>query len=294
MTDIDGRVAVVTGGASGIGLGIAKRLVAAGARVALADLRPDHLEAALNWFAERQASRQVHGVLLDVTSRARLAEVAEEIDQTLGPVSILVNNAGVGIEGPLREATYADWDFGMGVNLGGVINGLQTFLPRIIRHGRGGHVVNTASMAAITPMPSWMAIYGAAKAAVVSLSEALVDDLARDAIGVSILMPGPVKSNIHQLSQNVAGGYQPGAAFAASAQRLGQRQVSDLWMEPEQVGDMVVDAIRANQLYIITHGEWRDIIRERHARIEAAIPAATNPDLIASLRTPRAVTDQVE
>jgi NAD(P)-dependent dehydrogenase (short-subunit alcohol dehydrogenase family) len=213
-----------------------------------------------------------------------MAEAADEVEREFGPVTILVNNAGVGVEGPLREASYADWDFGLGVNLGGVVNGIQTFVPRMRRHGQGGHVVNTASLAGMVSMPSWMAIYATGKAAVIAMSEAIADDLARDNIGVSVLCPGPIKSRIHELSRNKAEGYEPSAAFAAAAERLGQRQVSDLWMEPEQVGDMVVDAIRNEKLYVITHGEWRSAVQQRHDKILAAMPTEVNEALIASLR----------
>lgn len=286
MTEIAGRVAVVTGGASGIGLGIARRLVDAGARVALADLREDHLARAVGWFEERQLGRQVLAVPLDVTDRAAMAAAADRIERELGPVGLLVNNAGVGVEGPLAEASYADWDFGLGVNLGGVVNGIQTFVPRIRAHGAGGHVVNTASLAGLVQMPSFMAIYAAGKAAVIALSEALVDDLAPAGIGVSVLCPGPIRSNIHELGRNRPAGYQPSAAFAAAAERLGRREVSDLWMEPETVGDMVVEAIAADRLYVITHGEWREAMQARHDRIMAATPATNDPALLASLRAP--------
>jgi len=286
MDDFKDRIAFVTGGASGIGFGIAKQLVAAGCKAAIADLRQDHLDEALAWFEEGQLGSRVYGVQVDVTSRARMAEAADQIEREFGPVTILVNNAGVGVEGPMRDASYADWDFGLGVNLGGVVNGIQTFWPRMRAHGRGGHIVNTASLAGLVPMPSWMAIYATAKSAVIALSESMADDLAKDNIGISVLCPGPIKSRIHELSHNRAEGYEPSAAFAQAAEKLGERQVSELWMEPEQVGDMVVDAIRHNRLYIITHGEWRDVVQGRHDRIMAAMPTSVNAELIASLRPP--------
>jgi NAD(P)-dependent dehydrogenase (short-subunit alcohol dehydrogenase family) len=286
MDDFQDRVAFITGGASGIGFGIAKQLVAAGCKAAIADLRQDHLDEALAWFEEGQLGSRVYGVQVDVTSRARMAEAADLIEREFGPVTILVNNAGVGVEGPLRDASFADWDFGLGVNLNGVVNGIQTFWPRMRAHGRGGHIVNTASLAGLVPMPSWLAIYATAKAAVIAMSEAAADDLARDNIGISVLCPGPIKSRIHELSRNRAEGYEPSAAFAQAAEKLGERQVSDLWMEPEQVGDMVVDAIRHNKLYVITHGEWRDVVQQRCDRILAAMPTEINTDLIASLRPP--------
>src|SRR5215469_1649421 len=131
MQDFEGKVAFVTGGASGIGLGITRRLVEAGMHVAIADLRQDHIDEAQAWFAERQLARRVHAIRLDVTDRAAMAAAADETEKVFGKVHVAVNNAGVGIEGPLKQASYDDWDFGIGVNLGGVINGVQTFAPRI-------------------------------------------------------------------------------------------------------------------------------------------------------------------
>src|SRR6185436_14047345 len=106
---------------------------------------------AIGWFEEGQLGSRVFPVQVDVTNRERMAAAADEVESQFGPVTILVNNAGVGVEGPLRDATYADWDFGLGVNLGGVVNGIQTFWPRMRKHGRGGHIVNTASLAGMVP-----------------------------------------------------------------------------------------------------------------------------------------------
>ncbi|MGH8260904.1 MAG: SDR family NAD(P)-dependent oxidoreductase, partial [Steroidobacteraceae bacterium] len=147
MKDLRDKVAFVTGGASGIGLGVVKAFLGAGMRVVVADLRQDHLERALAQLGERGAKDRLHGVAVDVSDRAAMARAAEETVKRFGKAHVLVNNAGVGIEGPLRRATYDDWDFGLGVNLGGVVNGLQAFLPHIRAHGEGGHVVNTASLA---------------------------------------------------------------------------------------------------------------------------------------------------
>ncbi|MGZ8281536.1 MAG: SDR family NAD(P)-dependent oxidoreductase [Allosphingosinicella sp.] len=281
MEDFRDRVAFVTGGASGIGLGIARALLGAGAKAVIADLRPDHLAEAKESLAA--AGNRLLALELDVTDREAMEAAAGQVDAAFGRIDILVNNAGVGIEGPLREATYADWDFGLGVNLGGVVNGLQTFVPRIRAGGRGGHVVNTASLAGLVQMPSFMAIYAAAKAGVIALSEAIRDDLAPDGIGVTVLCPGPIKSRIHELGRNRPERFRPSRAFGEAAERLGRRQVSELWMEPDTVGEMVVDAIRRNQLYCITHGEWRGAVEARHQQILAAMPTDTNPELIASL-----------
>lgn len=133
----EGKIAFVTGGASGIGLGIAKELVRRGAQVVLADLRQDHIDDALAEFAGGERSNAVTAINLDVTSREKYAEAAQRMQDEFGGVDILVNNAGVGLEGSALKATYADFDFGFGVNIGGVINGFMSFLPQMIAHGKG-------------------------------------------------------------------------------------------------------------------------------------------------------------
>ena len=288
MKDVRGRVAFITGGASGIGLGIAHALVDAGAKAVLADLRDDHLSAARADFASRGQSDSVHGIHLDVTDRNGFAAAADTAERVFGKIQILINNAGVGIEGPLKDATYADWDFGLGVNLGGVINGLQAILPRMRALGAGGHVVNTASLAALVTMPAHMAIYVASKAAVLALTEAIRSELAQENIGVSVLCPGPVRSNIHELLQNRPERFIRNEAFQAAARRLAQRVPSELWMDPCEVGVRVLKAIRDDEPYVITHGEWRPMAVARHEAMLAAMPDKINPDLIASLRPPAA------
>jgi NAD(P)-dependent dehydrogenase (short-subunit alcohol dehydrogenase family) len=284
MDNFPGKTAFITGGASGIGLGIARALVEVGMKVVLADMRTDHLQAALASFRERERSECVHGIQLDVTDRAAMAAAAEETEGRFGKLHVLVNNAGVGLEGPLAHATYADWDFGLGVNLGGVVNGLQTFLPRIRAHGEGGYVVNTASLAALVVMPAWLAIYTTSKAAVVSLSESIRTELIGENIGVSVLCPGPVKSNIHEAALNRQERFREGSGFFSAEQQLGKREVSALWMEPEEVGRRVLEAMRRNELYIITHGEWRPMASDRFEAILAAMPTQTNAELIESVR----------
>jgi NAD(P)-dependent dehydrogenase (short-subunit alcohol dehydrogenase family) len=287
MKDLRDKVAFVTGGASGIGFGIVKALLGAGANVVMADLREDHLDAALGELARRGLRERSHGVKLDVSDRAGMERAAAEVEQRFGKVHVLVSNAGVGIEGPLRRATYDDWDFGLGVNLGGVINGIQTFVPRIRAHGEGGHVVNTASLAGLVWMPSFMTIYTTSKAAVIALSECLRDDLIPDHIGVSVLCPGPVKSNIHEAGRNRPERFSGSSGFAEAEAQLARRVASPLWMDPEAVGEKVLRAIRNEDFYIITHGEWRDAFMQRAQAIAEAMPKDVNPDLIRSLRERR-------
>jgi len=283
---IEGTTAFITGGASGIGLGIAQRLLAHGARLVLADIRQDHLDEAKQFFEERQQGRDVHTIRLDVSDRAAMAEAAKECEAVMGGPDILVNNAGIDPSGPFEQATWQDWDYGIGVNLMGPINGIMAFAPGMRARGRGGHIVNTASLAGLTPMPSFMAIYAVAKAGVITLTESIQDSMAKDNIGVTVLMPGPIKSRIHESGQNRPERFRAGSGFGETEEQLSKRVVSDTWMEPTQVGDMVVDAIVHNKLYIATHGNWRDNVRARFEALIAAMPEPVDFDFGASLSVP--------
>jgi NAD(P)-dependent dehydrogenase (short-subunit alcohol dehydrogenase family) len=283
MKEVRNKVAFITGGASGIGLGIADACVAAGMKVVLADLRKDHIVEALAFFEKRGQSGSVHAIQVDVTDRAALAAAADEAERVFGKVHVLANNAGIGIQGPFKGITYADWDFGMAVNLGGVINGLQTFLPRMRAHGEGGHIVNTASLAALVPMPAQFVIYVAAKAAVVAISETIRGELAQENIGVSVLCPGPIRTNIGELAKNRPPQFGVGDAFRAAEEAGATHVPFPSMMEPAEVGALVLNAIRNDQLHIITHGEWRPAAAARHAALIAAMPEKLDPKLVAML-----------
>ena len=274
MRSFQDKRAFVTGGASGIGFGIVKALARRGAFVVIADLRPDHIDRALAEVREAGLAGNVAALTLDVTDRTAFAAVADRMDIELGGIDILINNAGVGVEGPVLDAGYADWDFGLGVNLGGVVNGLQSLLPRMIAHGRGGHVVNVSSLAAAVRMPSNFAIYAAGKAAVLNLSENLREELAGKGIGMSVLCPAFVRSNIHEAALNRPAHLRIGSGFTQSEASLLERPPGDDWMDPETVGEIVADGILANRLYIVTHGEFRDKMRERNQALMDAVPEA--------------------
>jgi NAD(P)-dependent dehydrogenase (short-subunit alcohol dehydrogenase family) len=283
MKDVRGKTAFITGGASGIGLGMAEAFVKAGMKVVLADLRQDHIDAALAQFEREGRAGSVHAIRLDVTDRDAMASAAIQAERMFGNLHILANNAGVGIQGPFKGITFADWDFGLAANLGGVINGIQTFLPRIRAHGEGGHIINTASLAALVPMPAQFVIYQTAKAAVVTLSEGIRGELAAENIGVSVLCPGPVRTNIHQLSQNRPAQFGVGEAFRA-AENAGGAQVSfPSQLDPNEVGERVLQAVLQDELYIITHGEWKAAAEQRHAALVAAMPNRLDPLLVAML-----------
>ena len=284
MKDLKGRTAFITGGGSGIGLGIAESLLGAGMRVVLADLRQDHLDSAMSRLAHQGFGGAVHAMRLDVTDRAAMARAAEESTRLAGKLHVLVNNAGVGIAGPFDGITYDDWDFGLGVNLGGVINGLQSFLPRILAHGEGGHVVNTSSLQAVVPMPSQFVVYLASKAAVLAICETLRADLARHHIGVSALCPGPVRTNIHELARNRPPQFGAGAAFREAADSYAPLELPGM-MQPEQVGALVLKAVLNDEPYIFTHGEWREAAEALHRARMDAMPTTLNPALMALLRS---------
>ncbi len=273
MKDVVGKVAFITGGVSGIGMGLAKVLAEAGMKVAITYRREDSLVPIKAWFAERPGLI-LYPVKLDVVDREGWVRAADEVEAALGPVELLCNNAGVGVLGPMEQATYADWDWVMGVNVGGVINGLVTFVPRMIAHCRGGHIVNVSSIGGLAALGT-AGIYCASKFAVTGLSEALRGDMAPYGIGVSVYCPGPVKSNIAE-----AGAKRPehlaetGYQVPEGAAELPKGHISfvDAWMEPEEAGRRILKAVQANELYILSHPELREAIRERHDAIEAAWP----------------------
>ena len=270
MDDVAGRTAFVTGGASGIGLGMAEAFVAAGMNVVIADLRPDHVETALERFAELGRADNVHAIELDVTDRAALARAADEAERAFGSVHVLCNNAGMGILGPVTSARYDDWDWGLGVLLGGVVNGVQTFVPRMLAHGEGGHIVNTSSMAGVVPIPG-AAIYITAKAAVIGLSEALRSELAGDGIGVSAFCPGPVQTNIREGGRTRPERYAD-SGYTELERELEERPNSPLWMDPRECGECVLAGIRRDDLYIFTHREFREGADERFRAMLASFP----------------------
>lgn len=284
MKNLRDKVAFITGGASGIGLGIAKAFVAAGMKVVLADRRQDHIDTALARFGQRGLPNAVHAVRLDVTDRAAMAAAADEAERVFGKVHVIVNNAGVGIQGPFSGITFADWDYGLAVNLGGVINGLQTFLPRIRAHGEGGHIVNTSSIQAFVPMPAQFVIYQAAKSAVVAISESIRGELRQENIGVTVLCPGPVNTNIHELKKNRPEHFKVGEAFGKVEDTSVPLALPAL-KEPDEVGALVLQAVQNDELYVITHGEWRPAADALHAARVAAMPTELDPALVSLLNS---------
>ncbi|MEM7078624.1 MAG: SDR family NAD(P)-dependent oxidoreductase [Pseudomonadota bacterium] len=283
MQDVNGKVAFITGGASGMGLAMARSFAAAGMKVVIADIEQAALDSAAEEFT--QSNREVMTVRLDVTDRDAMAAAADAVEERFGAVHVVVNNAGVAIGGGLDAMEYKDWDWVLGVNIDGVVNGLQTFVERIKRHGEGGHIVNTASMAGHLGIPG-LGVYNASKWAVVGISETLQADLAPHNIGVSVLCPGVVRTNIFNsgrnrpdelqndghtdtgnLFQNASGDSNAPDASAAQ-ERLAEIMQNAL--DPQVVGDMVLHAIQSDDLYIFTHPELREAVSTRVDGMNAA------------------------
>jgi NAD(P)-dependent dehydrogenase (short-subunit alcohol dehydrogenase family) len=264
VKDLRDKVAVVTGGGSGIGLGIARSLRAQGMQVVIADIEYDKAQAAAAELGAR-------AVQVDVTRAESVEALARETVACFGKVHLLCNNAGIGPFARVADLTRADWKWMLDVNLWGVIHGIDSFLPLLRAHGEQAHIVNTASLAGFTTMPG-LAAYSASKAAVVALSETLAAELAASdpQVGVTVLAPGPVRSNIANSLRNRPGELPAGklADMDIAATELSARAPAMRWLEPAQVGDIVVRAVTGNELYAFTHPEMFGSVRARFARIE--------------------------
>jgi NAD(P)-dependent dehydrogenase (short-subunit alcohol dehydrogenase family) len=268
MQNLQGKTAFVTGGASGIGLGIAKALLGAGMNVVIADVRDDHLEAAK---AELGCPQQVLALRLDVTRRDDYARAADAAEMRFAKIHLLCNNAGVAVVGPAELATFADWDWVMGVNLGGTINGIVTILPRILKHGEGGHIVNTASMSGLVPHPG-ATIYGTSKGAAVHMMECMRAELEPRGVICSAFCPGAVQSNIAESAKTRPAALADTGYAEADKRRQQGGNFFHLYQTKEEVGARVLRGILNDELYIMTHSEFRQGLEERAQAMCAAVP----------------------
>lgn len=257
----NGKTAFVTGGASGIGLGIGKALAAEGCRVVLADIDVKSLEDAAQDFPGA-----VETVRLDVRGRAQWTAAREQAEARFGPISILANNAGIMNEGTgsysertLINQSPESFDRMIAINLTGVYNGIHEFGPGMIER-RAGHIVNTSSSQGVMSCAG-IAAYCASKFGVVGMSESLRQELEPFGVGVSVLCPGVVQTNLATSTNRLVG--LPAVEMPEG-----------FGIDPASVGDMVAAAIKANQLYIFTHGEYINSVAQRHARIQAALAEA--------------------
>jgi NAD(P)-dependent dehydrogenase (short-subunit alcohol dehydrogenase family) len=285
MRTFEGKVAVVTGAASGMGKAFADRFARAGMKVVLADIEDKALQATVQEFTQREYD--VLGVRTDVASAESVEDLAREAVDAYGKVHILVNNAGVAADSevaqligghrvPLWEQSLKDWQWTFDVNLWGVVYGIRAFVPGMIAHGEEGHILSTSSIAGLTSGPA-LPIYGATKHAVVRISEALHQQLAeiQSPLKVSVLCPGGVNTRIALATRNRADAYLDDPSERPPTDELEQREQT--WagftgargMAPEAVADRVFKAIEDEQFYILTHDEYDNVIRARMENILA-------------------------
>jgi NAD(P)-dependent dehydrogenase (short-subunit alcohol dehydrogenase family) len=262
MTSIDGRIAVVTGGASGIGRGIAEQLIAEGAAVVIADIDAQRV-------TEVAEEIGAVGRAVDVSDAAAMARLAGDVIALHGRVDIVVNNAGVGPEGRFDQLILDDWRWIMDVNFFGVVHGIHAFLPLLKRNQDGGHIVNTASMSVFFDFPG-LGAYTASKHAVVGLSRVLAAELAQDGlpISVSVLPPGPVRTDIKHSLRHRPAGHRGGLVDVDLQAGSGADHLR--WIDPTDAGRVVTRAIRNNDFWALTHPEWWPLVAERNAADQAA------------------------
>ncbi len=278
MTTLEDRVAVVTGAASGIGLAMATRFAAERMKVVLADVEESALEHAVAVLSDKGAD--VIGVQTDVSSAESVEALASRAIETYGAVHVLCNNAGVAGDLDFRsnrrarvwEQPIEDWEWTFAVNLWGVVHGLRAFVPQMIEHGEPGHIVNTASQAGLMSGAGGV-IYGATKHAVVRITEALYQQLLLDesALSASVLCPGIIRTRIFSSGRNRPEEGQTGGSGADAPSEEAAREADRAWMadglEPAEVADDVLRAMRAQQLYVLTRDVPRDPIRTRMENI---------------------------
>lgn len=275
MKSLDGKIAVVTGGASGMGRGIAERLQSAGARVIIADVDSGAIDAT-------SAQLGVEGIAADVSQFDQVQALADQVMDRHGAVHILCNNAGVGPVGMIADLTLNDWRWMLDINLWGVIHGVHAFLPYMKRNADGGHIINTSSQAGLLSGPGF-GPYCVSKYGVVALTEVLAQELELEgsALKASVLLPGPTQTAI------ATGSRHRKDAGAAGLKDIDLNDI-DLfdgpipWKSPEEIGQIVLDGIASGELYLFTHPQLSQPIFDRFDKIRSAsdraLPAATSND----------------
>ena len=270
MQDISGKTAIVTGAASGIGLGIATALAEAGANVVMADIQKDAIEQAAHGLSG--TNKRVMPVRIDVTQEQSVLDALARAEKEFGKLHIACNNAGVPMHGtPMVDVAPSDWQFVMGVNIWGIIHGIRHFVPAIRKHGEEGHIVNTASVAGFQNRRGTdQGPYSMTKYAALSLSEALEIELEGTNIGVSVLCPGPIATNIARGARNRPD-HMGGPRVSATDEATLAERLATSGLDPMKVGERVVDAIRTKTFYAFVSAVPADVIKARHRRIEEAL-----------------------
>ncbi|HHT17355.1 MAG TPA: SDR family NAD(P)-dependent oxidoreductase [Papillibacter sp.] len=286
MVNFTGKTAFITGGASGIGLGIAKACAKRGMNVVIADINKSAVDETVTLFENN--CWPVLGLQLDVTDRAAYKKAADEAEYKFGKIHLLVNNAGIGVpEGKLWEDKNEDIDLAIDINYRGVLNGIKEIVPRILRHGEEGHVVSTASKAAIVPVPGFT-LYNSLKMAVVTVMETLAVDLRETNVGSSVFCPGPYQSNLGYSSGRIRSERLGVEMPSFGAPKDGEKAPPPPRMDvdftkviryPEDAGERVLRGVERGDLYIFTHADFKRGWDARAAAISKAFPdEPDNPD----------------
>lgn len=285
MENLQGKTAFITGGASGIGLGIAQASAQRGMNVVIVDMRQSAIDEALPYFAEN--GYKAIGIKLNVTDREAYAKAVEEAIAAFGNIHLLVNNAGIGAaHEPLWAVTTKDTDLAIDINLTSVLNGIQAIVPHMLAHGEGGHIVSTASKAALIPVPN-CGLYNLTKRAVVALTETLASDLTGTTVGASVFCPGPFASNLSASSREVESVIL-GEAVPEPAPRAtppsGDAPDFDTVTRPAiEAGERVLRGVERGDLYILTHKEFQAGFEARINAILRAFPdEEINPQFLAT------------
>ncbi len=259
MKDLSGKTAFITGAASGIGYGMAEAFLDEGMRVVITDVQQDALDTAAK---ELGAHGEVVTIRLDVTDRDAWARAADDAQAKVGNIHVLCLNAGVTQRGRLDRASYDDWDWVLGVNLGGVINGVVTMVQRMEAHGEPGHIVTTASAAGLVASPG-NGVYNVAKYGVVGLSETLRKELERFNIGVSVLCPGAVQTGINEAFRNRPANLAKAGNVMTDEQMELMHKSFEGGSTPREIGDYVVGGIKRNEMYMLPHAEFKPVFEKR-------------------------------
>jgi NAD(P)-dependent dehydrogenase (short-subunit alcohol dehydrogenase family) len=281
MQELNGKTAFVTGGAGGLGLAKAQAFVRQGMKVMIADIDQPAVDRAVADLSG--GGPQVAGTTCDVADRASVQAAADKTVAAFGKVHVVCNNAGIGVVGPIGTIAPRDWDWIFDVNLKGVIHGVEVFLPLLESHGEGGHFVNTGSMSSLVVRPG-REPYAATKFAILALSEGWAMQLEPRGVGVSVLCPGYVQSRIGEsgrVRQDRYGGPSSAPQVEQAGGKSQQEALMGAAMAAEPVGERVVEAIKAGELYIITHPEMKPVVEARFARILRAFDRAAGSPALA-------------
>ena len=276
LADLRGRVAVITGGGSGIGAALARACAASAMKVVVADVNEDRAESVAESIAG--AASAVLPIAVDVADPSSVDRLAAAVDDAFGAPDLLCNNAGVSPLGLIWDFAPADWEWILGVNVLGVANCIRSFVPRMIARGNGGHIVNTASAAAFQPAAR-LGAYSATKHAVLGLSDALRMDLAPYGIGVSVLCPGGVSTNISQTLTRVSSD-DPQKDLAADLEvfMVSNDNATNIPIEPDRVAQLVMRGVRDDAPYIVTAPGAKPVVARRFEQILAAHDTAREID----------------